>query len=62
LLTEIDVESPKGELLPGSYAEAHLNLPNNASTLELLVNAVMFRTEGVRVAVAQPDGRIAVWP
>ncbi len=26
LLTEIDVENPKGELLPGSYAEVHLKL------------------------------------
>ena len=34
LLTEIDVENPKGELLPGSYAEVHLKLPSAASTLQ----------------------------
>jgi RND family efflux transporter MFP subunit len=62
LLTEIDVENAKGELLPGSYAEVHLKLPTDASTFELPVNAVMFRTEGVRVAVVQPDGRIALRP
>ena len=27
LLTEIDVDNAKGELLPGSYAEVHLKLP-----------------------------------
>ena len=30
LLTEIDVENAKGELLPGSYAEVHLKLPTEA--------------------------------
>jgi RND family efflux transporter MFP subunit len=62
LLTEIDVENPKAELLPGSYAEVHLKLPTSASTLKLPVNAVMFRTEGVRVAVVEPDGRVALRP
>ncbi len=62
LLTEIDVDNPKGELLPGSYAEVHLKLPTDASTFNLPVNAVMFRTEGVRVAVVQGDGRVSVRP
>ena len=34
LLTEIDVENPKGELLPGSYAEVHLKLPSDAVDLQ----------------------------
>src|ERR1700704_756900 len=50
LLAEIDVENPKGELLPGSYAEVHLKLASEASTFKLPVNAIIFRTEGVRVA------------
>jgi len=62
LLTEIDVDNPKGELLPGSYAEVHVKLPSDASTFTLPVNAVMFRTEGVRVAVVEPGGKVAVRP
>jgi len=62
LLAEIDVDNPKGELLPGSYAEVHLKLPTDVSTFSLPVNAVMFRTEGVRIAVVQADGRVAVRP
>jgi RND family efflux transporter MFP subunit len=62
LLTEIDVENPKGELLPGSYAEVHLKLASEASTFKLPVNAVIFRTEGVRVAVVGPDGKVALLP
>jgi RND family efflux transporter MFP subunit len=62
LLTEIDVENPKGELLPGSYAEVHLKLPSEASTFKLPINAVIFRTEGVRVAVVGADGKVALLP
>ena len=62
LLTEIEVENPKGELLPGSYAEVHLKLASEASTFKLPVNAVIFRTEGVRVAVVGPDGKVALLP
>jgi RND family efflux transporter MFP subunit len=62
LLTEIDVENPKSELLPGSYAEVHLKLPTSTSTLNLPVNAVMFRTEGVRVAIVDAGGRVTLRP
>ena len=62
LLTEIDVDNAKGELLPGSYAEVHLKLPTEAATFKLPVNAVIFRTEGVRVAVVSADGRVTLKP
>jgi len=62
LLTEIDVENAKGELLPGSYAEVHLKLPGAQSTYKLPVNAIIFRTEGVRVAVVGEDGKVTLLP
>jgi RND family efflux transporter MFP subunit len=62
LLAEFDVENAKGELLPGSYAEVHLKLPTEASTFKLPINAVIFRTEGVRVAVVGADGKVALQP
>ena len=62
LLTEIDVDNPKGELLAGSYAEVHLKLPSAQSTYKLPINAIIFRTEGVRVAVVGPDGKVALQP
>ena len=62
LLTEIDVENPKGELLPGSYAEVHLKLPTEAATFKLPVNAVIFRTEGVRVALVGTNGAVSLRP
>jgi RND family efflux transporter MFP subunit len=62
LLTEIDVENPKGELLPGSYAEVHLKLPTEATTFKLPINAIIFRTEGVRIAIVGADGKVSLQP
>lgn len=60
LLTEIEVANPKGELLPGAYAQVHLKLPTPANTLVLPVNALMFRSDGLRVAVVGGGGRVAM--
>jgi RND family efflux transporter MFP subunit len=62
LLTEIDVENSKGELLPGSYAEVHLKLPGATTTFKLPINAIIFRTEGVRVALVGADGKVSLQP
>jgi len=51
LLIEVDVSNPTGTLLTGSYAEVHLAVPTQASTFLLPVNTLLFRTEGLRVAV-----------
>jgi len=53
LLIEIEVDNPTGTLLTGSYAEVHLNVPTQASTLLLPVNALLFRSEGLRAAVVK---------
>lgn len=61
LLTEVDVDNAKGELLPGSYAEVHLKMPTPTSTLKVPVNALIFKTEGLQVATVRGD-RIALVP
>jgi RND family efflux transporter MFP subunit len=61
LLAEIDLDNPRGELLTGSYAEVHLKLPAGASTFRLPVNTLIFRSEGVRVAVVS-NGRVTMIP
>ena len=60
LLVEIDVANPKGELLPGAFAQVHLALPTPATTLVLPVNTLMFRSDGLRVAVVRADSRVAM--
>ena len=61
LLTEIDVDNAAGELLPGAYAEVHFKLASGASTFTLPVNTLLFRSEGLRVAVLR-DGKAVLVP
>jgi RND family efflux transporter MFP subunit len=61
LLTEIDVDNPRGELLPGSYAEVHLRLPTPAATLKIPVSALIFKSDGLQVATLKGD-RVAIVP
>jgi len=51
LLVEIDVVNPTGVLLTGSYAEVHLKLPAGTSSYVVPVNTLLFRKEGLRLAV-----------
>lgn len=57
LLVQFDVPNPTGELLPGAYAEIHLKLASSASTFILPVNALLFRSEGIRAAVVRNGNR-----
>ena len=59
LLIEISVDNPSGTLLTGSYAEVHLKIPTQASTLLLPVNSLIFRSDGLRVGVVK-DGKVAL--
>ena len=51
LLTEVDVNNPDGQLLSGSYAEVHFKMPGQVSTFIIPVETLLFRAEGLRVAV-----------
>jgi len=62
LLTEIDVPNPKGELLPGAYAQVHFDLKILAVRLSVPVNALMFRAEGTRAAVVNANGKVHLQP
>ena len=53
LLVEISVNNPTGTLFSGSYAEVHIKLPGGASTFTIPVSALLFRSEGLRVATVQ---------
>lgn len=53
LLTEVDVNNASGELLPGAYASVHLKLPSKSNALTLPANTLLFRSEGLRVAVVR---------
>jgi RND family efflux transporter MFP subunit len=55
LQVELQVDNAKSELFPGSYAEVHFKLPGNAESLRLPINALLFRSAGLQVAVVGAD-------
>lgn len=61
LLVEVDVDNPTGELLPGAYVSVHFRLPGASNSLTIPANSVLFRTEGLRVALVR-DGRAQLTP
>jgi RND family efflux transporter MFP subunit len=57
LLTEVDIENASGTLMPGSYAEVHLKLPAATIALVVPVTALIFRSEGLQLAVVRNGNR-----
>jgi RND family efflux transporter MFP subunit len=53
LLVEVDVDNPSGELLSGAYAEVHFKVPGQVSTYILPVDTLLFRKEGLNVAIVE---------
>lgn len=61
LLTEVDVDNPSGQLLPGAYVAVHLKLPEQIRSVTVPANTLLFRSEGLRVALVR-DGRADLVP
>src|SRR5467141_38198 len=55
LLTEVDVPNHNGALLPGGYAQAHLQVKVSGARLVVPVNALLFRSEGLRAVVVDAN-------
>jgi len=55
LLTEVDVDNPSGELLPGAFLSVHLKLSSKASTVVVPVNSLIFRSQGMQIAVVRDN-------
>jgi len=61
LNTEIDVDNPTEQLLPGAYVHVHLRLPSQTRSVIIPANALLFRSEGLRVGVVR-NGRAQLVP
>jgi RND family efflux transporter MFP subunit len=59
LLAEVDLDNPGGTLFSGSYAEVHLKVPAQSSTLLLPVSALIFRRDKLQVGVVK-SGHVVV--
>ncbi len=61
LLVEVDVKNPTGQLLPGSYVSVHLKLPTKGqSSVTVPANALIFRSEGLQVALVRDKKTVLV--
>jgi RND family efflux transporter MFP subunit len=62
LLTEVDVPNHDGELLPGGYAEVHLEVKITGTRMQVPVNALLFRSEGLRAVTVDADHKTHLVP
>jgi RND family efflux transporter MFP subunit len=53
LKVEVDVDNPTGRLLPGAYAFVHLKVPAPRGAVTVPTNTLLFRSEGLSVAVVR---------
>jgi multidrug efflux pump subunit AcrA (membrane-fusion protein) len=62
LLTEVDFDNRKGEVLPGSFVQLNFKLGGGvrASSVVVPVSALIFRSEGLQVAVVRDNKAVLV--
>ncbi len=61
LLVEVDADNSGGRLMPGAYVQIHLKLPADSGSLAIPSNALIFRREGLEVAVVH-NGKAELVP
>jgi RND family efflux transporter MFP subunit len=62
LLVEFDVNNRTGELFPGAYTEVHFKTNVSTPSFIIPVSALMFRSEGLRVAVVDENNKAKLIP
>jgi membrane fusion protein, multidrug efflux system len=58
LRVEVDIDNRDSALMPGAYAQVHLMLTTATPALELPVSALLFRPDGVTVAVVNAQNKV----
>ena len=56
------VPNEGGELLPGGFARASLELPANVATLSIPASALIMRQDGMKVAVVDANDKVVLKP
>ncbi|HLZ11510.1 MAG TPA: efflux RND transporter periplasmic adaptor subunit [Candidatus Acidoferrum sp.] len=62
LRVEVDVPNRAGELLPGGYAQVHLAVQVGGERVQVPVNALLFRAEGLRAIVVDANHKLHLQP
>lgn len=55
---QLEVDNPNYELLAGSYAQVHLSVPADKSVIQLPVNTLIFRAQGLQVAIVDGEDKV----
>lgn len=61
LNVEADVENSSGRLFPGGYCTVRLKIPGTPGAVTIPANTLLFRAEGLRVAVVR-EGHVVLVP
>ena len=59
-LMQLAVDNAAGELLPGGFASVSLELPRNATALNVPASALMFDKAGLRIATVGPGNKVVL--
>jgi len=60
LLTELQVDNSRGEILVGTYVQVSLTEAKVAPVLTLPANTLLFRSEGTQVGVVDADSKVTL--
>jgi RND family efflux transporter MFP subunit len=58
LLVELHADNTDNLLQPGTFAQVHFNLANRPSSLRIPTSALIFREDGVQVALLGPGNKV----
>jgi RND family efflux transporter MFP subunit len=61
-LVELQIDNLDGALKPGAYAQVKFDLPADANAIRVPSSALIFKDQGMSVAVLGPNGRATIRP
>jgi RND family efflux transporter MFP subunit len=59
---QVLIENPSGELMPGAFANARVELPQAMKTLSIPSSALIFNQNGLRVATVDTGNKVTLKP
>jgi membrane fusion protein (multidrug efflux system) len=61
-LIELQADNPDGKLWPGAFTEVQFHLPSDSNTLRIPSTALIFGTNGMRVAAVDSNNKVVLKP
>jgi RND family efflux transporter MFP subunit len=58
ILTQLVIQNPRDEVMPGAYTDVTFHFPSDTSTLVIPEQALLFRENGMQVALVGPGGKV----